>query len=96
VTCLVLPPRSPNLNAHAERWVRLVKEKCLSCIVLFGERAVHHTLKQYEAPCHAERSRQGKGNAILLPSTQELECHGPVQCCERLDGLRKYYHRTAA
>ena len=23
---LALPPRSPNLNAYAERWVRLVKE----------------------------------------------------------------------
>jgi hypothetical protein len=28
---LVLPARSPNLNAHAERWVRSVKEECLLC-----------------------------------------------------------------
>ena len=26
VKCLRLPPRSPNLNAFAERWVRSVKE----------------------------------------------------------------------
>jgi putative transposase len=25
---LVLPARSPNLNAYAERWVRSVKEEC--------------------------------------------------------------------
>jgi putative transposase len=27
---LTLPPRSPNLNAHLERWNRSVKEECLS------------------------------------------------------------------
>ena len=37
---LVLPARSPNLNAHAERWVRSVKEECLSKIILFGERSL--------------------------------------------------------
>src|SRR6266851_331986 len=29
-----LPPRSPNLNAYAERWVRSVKEECLSRLIL--------------------------------------------------------------
>ena len=32
-----LPPRSPNLNAHLERWHRSVKEECLSKMILFGE-----------------------------------------------------------
>jgi hypothetical protein len=35
---LVLPARSPNLNAYAERWVRSVKEECLCKVILFGER----------------------------------------------------------
>src|SRR6516164_7311419 len=30
IRCLRLPPRSPNLNAFAERWVRSVKQECLS------------------------------------------------------------------
>ena len=37
---VVLPPRSPNLNAYAERWVRSVKEECLSRLILFGERSL--------------------------------------------------------
>ena len=37
VDALVLPPRSPNLNAFAERWVRSVKHECLSKLILFGE-----------------------------------------------------------
>jgi hypothetical protein len=31
---LALPARSPNLNAYAERWVRSVKEECLSKVIL--------------------------------------------------------------
>ncbi|MFG0260746.1 MAG: integrase core domain-containing protein, partial [Phycisphaerales bacterium JB041] len=32
------PPRSPNLNAYAERFVRSIKEECLSKIIPIGER----------------------------------------------------------
>ena len=32
-----LPPRSRNLNAHAERFVRTIKESCLDRMILFGE-----------------------------------------------------------
>jgi putative transposase len=44
---VVLPPRSPNLNAYAERWVRSVKEECLSRMILFGEDSLRHTLQEY-------------------------------------------------
>jgi hypothetical protein len=47
VNPLRLPARSPNLNSYAERWVRSVKEECLSRLILFGEsslrRALPHT-----------------------------------------------------
>ncbi len=32
-----LPARSPNLNSFGERWVRSVKDECLSKLILFGE-----------------------------------------------------------
>jgi hypothetical protein len=38
VECTPIPARSPNLNAHAERWVRSIKEECLSKLILFGYR----------------------------------------------------------
>jgi hypothetical protein len=40
VTCVPLPPRSPDLNADAERWVRSVIEEALSRLILFGERSL--------------------------------------------------------
>jgi hypothetical protein len=42
-----LPPRSPNLNAIAERWVRSVKSKALSRFTLFGKRSLSHVLSAY-------------------------------------------------
>ena len=59
---LVLPARSPNLNAYAERWVRSVKEECLSKVVLFGEGSLRRALGEYVEHYHAERNHQGKGN----------------------------------
>src|SRR5215813_2940823 len=61
VECVVLPPRSPNLNAYAERWVRSVKEECLSRLILFGEASLRHALTEYVTHYHHERNHQGKG-----------------------------------
>jgi hypothetical protein len=92
-----LPPRSPNLNAYAERWVRSVKEQCLVRLILFGEASLRHALAEYVEHFHQERNHQGKGNMLLFPAvSQDLECIGPIQCRERLGGLLKYYSREAA
>jgi len=97
ITRVPLPPRSPNLNAYAERWVRSVKEECLSRLILFGEAALYHVLREYRAHYHHERNHQGKGNVLLFPSaSQDTEHEGPIRCRERLGGLLKYYDREAA
>jgi transposase InsO family protein len=94
---VVLPPRSPNLNAFAERWVRSVKEECLSRLILFGEASLRHALTQYVEHFHHERNHQGKGNVLLFPTvSQDAERAGPIQCRERLGGLLKYYMCEAA
>ena len=94
---VVLPPRSPNLNAYAERWVRSVKDEVLSRMILFGEGSLWHVLNEYVEHYHHERNHQGKGNVLLLPVVgQGREREGPTQCRERLGGLLKYYHRDAA
>jgi putative transposase len=92
-----LPPRSPNLNAYAERWVRSVKEEALSRLILFGERALRHALTEYVAHYHHERNHQGKGNVLLFPTSRADErCVGLIHCRERLGGLLKDYVRDAA
>jgi putative transposase len=97
ITRVLLPPRAPNLNAYAERWVRSVKEECLSRLILCGEASLHHALMQYVEHFHHERNHQGKGNMLLLPVvSQDTARAGPIQCRGRLGGLLKYYHGAAA
>ncbi len=93
---LALPARSPNLNAYAERWVRSVKDECLSKVILFGERSLRRALSNYVDHFHAERNHQGKGNILLFPRNTDRGREGLVQCRERLGGLLRYYHREAA
>jgi putative transposase len=93
---LALSARSPNLNACAERWVRSVKEECLSKVILFGERSLRHALSDYVDHFHAGRNHQGKGNILLFPQDTHRNREGPVRCRERLGGLLRYYHQEAA
>ncbi len=98
VKCLRLPPRSPNLNAFSERWVRSVKSECLSKLILFGESSLRRALTSFCEHYHAERNHQGKGNQLLFPRSElgEPVGRGTVRCDERLGGLLKYYRREAA
>jgi len=98
VRTLPLPARSPNLNAFAERWVKSVKDECLSKLILFGEASLRRTLREYVVHYHVERNHQGKDNVLLFPVATKAMNHGDgsVGCKERLGGLLKYYHREAA
>jgi putative transposase len=86
------------LNSYAERWVRSVKEECLSKLILLGEGSLRRALQQYVAHYHEERNHQGKENRILFPKQTEArrKKEGAVRCRERLGGLLKYYEREAA
>ena len=98
VKTLPLPARSPNLNAFAERWVKSVKDECLSKLILFGETSLRRALREHLVHYHAERNHQGKSNVLLFPTAKQTvdRVDGPVGCKERLGGLLKYYHREAA
>ena len=91
-----LPVRSPNLNAYAERWVRSVKEECLSKLILFGVGSLWRALDNYMPHYHEERNHQGKSNVLLFPEVTKRPGQGPVQCRERISGLFRYYHQEAA
>jgi hypothetical protein len=73
VKCLRLPPRSANLNAFAERWVRSVKTECPSHLILVGEGSLRRAMKNFCEHYHEERNHQGKNNVLLFPAPAPLE-----------------------
>jgi transposase InsO family protein len=92
-----LPSRSPNLNAYAERFILSVKSECLDRMILFGETALRHVLKEYAAHYHFERNHQGIGNNLIFSqAAPEKSSEQAIECRERLGGLLKFYHRRAA
>ncbi|MFT5040111.1 MAG: putative transposase [Hyphomicrobiaceae bacterium] len=93
---VLLPPRSPNLNAHLERYMRSLKSECLNRMIFFGQRSLERALKQFVTHYHTERNHQGLGNKIIDPGGEVGKEDGDVRCRERLGGMLRYYHREAA
>ena len=90
-----LPPRSPNLNAFAERFVRTIKESCLDRVILMGEASFRRAIREFVAHYHGERNHQGLQNQLITRPVAHRQ-DGPIACRDRLGGLLKYYHRPAA
>jgi hypothetical protein len=68
--CLKLPPRSPDLNAFAEPWVRSVKEECLFKLIFFGDCSLRRpsTVTNCDAD-HACAVRAGLGTVSITGLT---------------------------
>ncbi|QDT68794.1 Integrase core domain protein [Planctomycetes bacterium MalM25] len=95
VHALRLPPKTPNLNAYVERFMRSIKEECLNRMIFFGEKTVENAVKEYLTHYHTERNHQGIDNRLIEPK-EESPPDGIISCRERLGGMLKHYHRMAA
>ena len=91
-----LPPRSPNLNAFAERFVRSIKEECLSRMIFFGQASLRRAITQFMTHYHDERNHQGLENRLLRPLRAVGVPDARVKRRQRLGGILSYYHREAA
>lgn len=91
-----LPRRSPNLNAYVERFVRSIREECLSRVIPLGERHLRYLVREYVDHYHAARPHQGLEGAIIEPANDNREGQGRVVRKQRLGGLLSHYYREAA
>ena len=89
VESVKLPPRSPNLNAYAERFVRGIKESCLERMIFFGEEPLRTAIQNFVAhyQYHSERNHQGLANQLISPELGHLGNAGEAEAL--LAKLRK-------
>ncbi len=56
VNAVLLPAKSPNLNAYLERFHGSLKSECLERMIFFGETSLRNTVLQFLEHYHAERN----------------------------------------
>ena len=63
VKAVRLPPHSPNLHSHLERFWRSLREECLDRMIFFGEDMLRRAVLAYLSYYHRERNHQGPGQS---------------------------------
>lgn len=96
VEVICLPPRSPNLNAYAERFVRSIKEECHNRIIPLWETSLRTAVREYAAHYHDERNHQGLDNRLINLSNAISRVDFRIHRRDLLGGLLSYCYRAAA
>jgi len=93
--CVRIPPRSPNCNPHAERWVRSIKSEALNKMIFFGAGSLRRAVSSYLDHYHRRRNHQGRDNKIIQPGAEIGESTGDIRRRDDLGGVLRYYYRAA-
>ena len=95
-TVIRLPPRSPNLNAYAERFVRSIKDECLNRMIFIGQASLRRAVREYVQHYHEERNHQGLSNRLIRARKLATTDDAAVRRYAWLGGMLNFYHREAA
>lgn len=93
---VVLPPHSPNCNAHLERFMLSLKSEGLDRMIFLGEAPLRKALAEFKSHYHKERNHPGLDKQLVDPDCSVVNTTGNIECRERLGGLLRYYFRKAA
>ena len=86
---VLLPPKSPNLNAQIERYMRSLKSECLNRMIFFGRRSLERALKEFVSHYHEERNHQGLENRLIDPGYEVIPPPTPTARRRGRNGLQK-------
>jgi putative transposase len=89
------PFRAPNANAHAERFVRTLREECLDWLLILGRRHLERVLREYVDHYNRERPHRALGLRAPEPPPKvlpiRLRPQPPIRRRDRLGGIIHEY-----
>ncbi|MEU5930758.1 integrase core domain-containing protein [Streptomyces antimycoticus] len=96
ITVAKVPPRSPNCNPHAERFIRSAREECTDRVLLFDRGHAEKILHDYAHHFNSHRPHQGRDqlapsdnpNVIPLPTAR-------IKRRQSVASLINEYHRAS-
>jgi putative transposase len=96
ITVCKTPPRSPQANAYAERFVRTARSEATDRMLILGQRHLHHTLAEYARHYNGRRPHR---SLDLQPPRSDRPpvdpTHHGIKRRPVLGGLITEYERAA-
>jgi putative transposase len=91
------PPRSPQANAYAERWIRTLRHELLDRTIIWNQRQLEQLLREYIEHYNSHRPHQGLHQRAPndADNVTPIGKHQPIQRHTTCAGLINQY-RTAA
>jgi putative transposase len=96
VSIVKIPPRCPQANGYAERFVATVRAELTDRMLIFGQRHLRRVLAEYAT--HYNQQRPHRGHQLRPPSPHRpAPTHTPSQIVRHqiLGGLINEYHLAA-
>ncbi|MDD1063445.1 transposase [Streptomyces cocklensis] len=72
ITVAKTPPRSPNCNPHAERFIRSVREECTNRLLIYDRGHAQKILHEYAHHFNEHRPHQGRQQLAPLDNPKVL------------------------